>query len=403
MSGSDLRVIVIFLALCAGIGFFFFRTELQNLALDLLTPVASEPDPAHVAVYEKLKIKPLTPATAASPPVAAALKDLSDSLCDKIAIFKLSNEIAKLGERRAAANALLGYANACPNSEGELYAAANLLFAIGDYAAVVPIADKLVSQRPEVGQYYYLRAQVLSYLGRHREAAEDVSSAIALFDTLKIVSGGAFELLASAYAADGKPCQAMTAIQTYVYVDMTTRDTAAARKLISDYAAKGKCEAGYADGSEVIPRSSQGVTIVKVSINGVKGNFILDTGASVVTVDTAFADRAKIASKDARKIMAHTANGVAEAKLTTAALVELGKVRAENVSTAIISKPIGNGIDGLLGMSFLARAGSARAGAQRGKQYERQLALRFNRSGVCRGGGAGRCGCRAGWGRAWRR
>lgn len=358
MLGSDIRMVVIFLLICSGLG-FLFRYELQQLAFGpQKTPAKTQLvlDPSALgAVYEKLKIEPLSPEVSSSQPIAAALKELINSLCDKTAIFRLSNELAKLGERRIAANALLGFANACPNSEGELNAAANILFGMGDYAAVIPVVDRLVEQRPNIGQYYFLRGQALNYVGHPREAVEDISSAIALFDNIKLVSSQAFQILASAYAADGKFCQAMTAIQTYVYADAQTRDTAATRKLIADYAAKGKCEVGYAEGAEVIPRTKQDVTLAKVSINGVKGTFVVDTGASVVTVDTAFAEKAKITSQNSRKILTHTANGVAEATLTTAANIELGKVRAENISTAIISKPIGNGVDGLLGMSFLAR------------------------------------------------
>ena len=358
MSGSDIRMIVFFLLICSGLA-FVFRDEIRQLAsapaqAPAKPQVALDPE-ALRSVYVKLKIEPLSPDVSSSQPIAGALKDLINSLCDKTAIFRLSNELGKLGERRAAANALLGFANTCPNSEGELNAAANVLFGMGDYAAVVPVADKLIAQRPNVGQYYYVRGQALNYVGRSREAVEDISSAIALFDNIKLVSSQAFQLLASGYAADGKFCQAMTAIQTYVYADAQARDTAATRKLITDYAAKGKCDVGYAEGMEIVPRTRQDVTLAKVTINGVKGTFVIDTGASVVTVDSAFAEKAKVASQNSRKIITHTANGTAEATLTTAASVQMGKVRAENVSMAIISKPIGNGIDGLLGMSFLAR------------------------------------------------
>ena len=358
MSGSDIRVIVIFLLICSGLA-FVFRDEILQMA----SAPAKAPANAQVAldseglrsVYAKLKLTPLSPELSSSQPIAAALKDLINSLCDKTAVFRLSKELAKLGERRAAANALLGFADACPNSEGELSAAANVLFGMGDYAAVIPVADRLVAQRPNLGQYYYVRGQALNYVGRSREAVEDISSAIALFDNIKLVSSQAFQLLASAYAADAKFCQAMTAIQTYVYADAQKRDTAATRKLIGDYAAKGACDIGYAEGTEIVPRVRQDVTLAKVMINGVKGTFVIDTGASVVTVDAAFAEKAKVTSQNSRKIITHTANGTAEATLTTAGSVQLGKVRAENVSMAIISKPIGNGIDGLLGMSFLAR------------------------------------------------
>lgn len=365
MSRSDISTFVIFLVLCSGLA-YIFRSEVRQLIASIEKAPPTRPtnptsptvtlDPKAVqAVYDKLAIAPLDPQIASKQPVADALKGLINSICDKTAIFRLSNELTKLGELRPAANTLLGFASTCPNSEGELRTAANLLFNMGDYAAVVPVTDRILEQRSNVGQYYFLRGQALYHLGRSPEAVEDISSAIALFDNIRLVSSRAFELLASAYAADGKFCQAMTAIQTYVYADAQKRDTAAMRKLITGYADKGKCEVGYADGAEVVPRTKQDVTLARVSINGVAGTFVVDTGASVVTVDAAFAKKAKITSQNSRKVLTHTANGVTEATLTTSDSVELRKVRAENVSTAIISKPIGNGVDGLLGMSFLAR------------------------------------------------
>jgi aspartyl protease family protein len=358
MSGGDMRMIVIFLALSGGL-LFLFRGEVQQF---LSTPSKAPARPAAAlnpdalqAVYSKLKMEPLSPEITSSQPIARALRELIDAPCDKAAIFKLSTELVKIGERRTASKSLLGFANACPNSEGEINGAASILYGMGDYAAVLPLVDRLIEQRPNAGQYYMMRGEVLNYLGRSREAIEDITSGIALVEDMKRLSIQPFQLLASAYAADGKFCQAMTAIQTYVYADTVARDTASARVLISDYAAKGACNIGYAEGTEVIPRTRQDVTMAKVTINGVRGNFIIDTGASVVTVDADFAERAKITSKNSRKIMTHTANGVTQATLTSAAMVQLGKLRAENVSMAIISKPIGNGIDGLLGMSFLAR------------------------------------------------
>lgn len=363
----DSRVLTtaIFLVLCGALG-FIFRDELQKIiehergATRSTSTIPAgkkvEIDPTLLAaVYERLKLKPLTEEQAAGSDIRRALKDLTESACDKTAIFRLSNGLLEAGEKRAASDSLLGFAGACPNSEGELKAAANILYSVGNYASVVPIADKLVTQRPEVGDYYYLRAQAFVNLGRHEEAIDDYVSTIALFDDVKQARSEVFTGLAAAYATTSKYCQAMTAIQTYVYADIGTRDSAPARKLIDDYALKGNCETGYARGSHVIPRTQRDVIVAKVSVNGVKGTFVIDTGASMVSLDPAFAQKAKVGSENGRTIMIHTANGISKATLTTAARVELGKVSAENVSTTIVEKPFGGGIDGLLGMSFLAR------------------------------------------------
>lgn len=351
---------LIFVVLCGVLG-FLFRNEIRLLIAhpqsgpsSQISKVILDP-PKVAAVYERLKLKPLPDELAANDDIRRALKDLTESGCDKTAIFRLANAVFEAGEKRLASDAFLGFANSCPNSEGELNAAANMLYSMGDYAAVIPIADKLVSQRPEIGQYYYLRGQAFEATGKNEEAVRDYASAMGLVDDLKQVNDSVFTHLASSYAAIAKFCQAMTTIQTYVYADVATRDTAAARKLIDDYATKGKCELNYANGSETIPRTQQGVILANVSVNGARGRFVIDTGASLVAIDPAFAKKAKIKTENASTVVIHTANGIGKATLATAERVETGKVTAENVTVAINEKPFGGDIDGLLGMSFLAR------------------------------------------------
>jgi aspartyl protease family protein len=101
----------------------------------------------------------------------------------------------------------------------------------------------------------------------------------------------------------------------------------------------------------------KGVVMVKAEINGVRGLFILDTGATYVSVKSAFAGKAKIQEAGASEITLNTANGPTRAKLSKADKVALGKIEAVNVPVAvqIEDKGYGPGIDGLLGMSFLSR------------------------------------------------
>lgn len=104
-------------------------------------------------------------------------------------------------------------------------------------------------------------------------------------------------------------------------------------------------------------RGQQQVVTVKAEINGVQGTFILDTGASYLTVRRSFAERAKIPA-GASETTLMTANGQAKAKLSKADKVALGKLEAKCVPVAIQDgdgKSYAAGIDGLLGMTFLSR------------------------------------------------
>lgn len=100
------------------------------------------------------------------------------------------------------------------------------------------------------------------------------------------------------------------------------------------------------------------VITVKAEINGVKGNFILDTGATYVTIKSTFNDKANVPVKDAHEVTLLTANGPAKGLLSHADRVALGGLAATNVPIVVQKtdeRSYGAAIDGLLGMSFLSR------------------------------------------------
>ncbi|MBV9568316.1 MAG: clan AA aspartic protease [Hyphomicrobiales bacterium] len=98
--------------------------------------------------------------------------------------------------------------------------------------------------------------------------------------------------------------------------------------------------------------------MVKVEINGAAGFFILDTGASFVSVQQDFAQRAHLRIEPGSKMTLHTANGDTSGILSQADFIKLGDLTSKNVPIVIQSsteKLYGKSIDGLLGLSFLCR------------------------------------------------
>ena len=92
--------------------------------------------------------------------------------------------------------------------------------------------------------------------------------------------------------------------------------------------------------------------------NGVRGTFILDTGATFVSLNEAFAQKAKVQIDQDSKVRMHTANGIADAKRGRASTVQLRSLQAKDVAVIIhenVRGSFGEGVDGLLGMSFLSR------------------------------------------------
>jgi aspartyl protease family protein len=93
-------------------------------------------------------------------------------------------------------------------------------------------------------------------------------------------------------------------------------------------------------------------------INGQRGVFLLDTGASYVTLKQSFARRAGITVDAGRVVRLKTANGVTSAQRGVADSIQIRDARARDVSVVVqpdSQAAYGDRVDGLLGMSFLAR------------------------------------------------
>jgi clan AA aspartic protease (TIGR02281 family) len=135
-------------------------------------------------------------------------------------------------------------------------------------------------------------------------------------------------------------------------------DSAQSKTLIADYSTKGKCSAGEVmDDSFPIQRRGD-VILVDVMVNGVKGRFVFDTGATWVSMSRAFADKAKVTIDAESTVKLFTANGMADGTRGRAKLMQLKTVKATDVPLIVQKDQKGNygeGVDGLLGMSFLSR------------------------------------------------
>jgi aspartyl protease family protein len=164
--------------------------------------------------------------------------------------------------------------------------------------------------------------------------------------------------MAGAYAALKQFCEATAPINQWVAIDPATRDTSQTQKIVADYERQGNCVSSTEPRAERFPLPARkGIVTVRAEINGVRGSFAIDTGATYVAVKSAFARRAKISEAGASDITLSTANGQASAKLSRADKVTLGRLEAIDVPVAVQDddKSYGASIDGLLGMSFLSR------------------------------------------------
>ena len=98
--------------------------------------------------------------------------------------------------------------------------------------------------------------------------------------------------------------------------------------------------------------------MAEATLNNVTGLFILDTGASLVSVTKSFANRANIAANSENRITLQTANGLTDGLLAAANSIQVGNAYSTFVPVVVVDDAklqTNDNIAGLLGMSFLSR------------------------------------------------
>jgi aspartyl protease family protein len=293
-------------------------------------------------------------------PLRKQLEELGREPCDQKAIMTLGQALDREGYRREGAAAHIRFSQLCGGYAPSLRAAANLLLNLSDYAGAASVASELITTEPYRDNGYYLRALADEKLGQYRKAIDDYSTAIELFGDKSHISSVGYEGLARAYDKVGRPCDAAASIETWVSANPARRETSQSRSMIRSYQMKGSCRESSSPKEEVfvVSRPNNSVTL-HVAVNGVVGNFILDTGATFVAMKASFAQRAKVEIDLDSSLKLNTANGIVDAKGGLARSIQLRSLRALDVSVVVqqdIKGLYGPNIDGLLGMSFLSRS-----------------------------------------------
>lgn len=108
---------------------------------------------------------------------------------------------------------------------------------------------------------------------------------------------------------------------------------------------------------------SRGHFMTTAVVNGASIQFLLDTGATSVTISSDDARRANVKYSSADRRMIQTANGVVVGYSVKFDTVRVGEITLNNVDGMVME---GNslGRHGLLGMSFLSRTDMRREGDQ---------------------------------------
>jgi clan AA aspartic protease (TIGR02281 family) len=294
------------------------------------------------------------------PHIYKSLDELVREPCDRKAIVSLGEVLRKDGYRREAANAHVRFSETCQGGHPQsLQVATNILLDLSDYATAAAVATMYIALLPFDNNGYFLRAVAHDRGGEPRKAIDDYITAIELFGDKSKISSVGYIGLARNYDRIGQFCDAALTIQTWIALNPARNETSQTRTMIVGYMAKGGCAVEEKRNEVVIPITRRGdVVTVSVVVNGVTGNFIVDTGATFVMLTHGFAQKASADVDQNSIIKITTANGVADAKRGRAKTIRLRTLESKDVPIVVHANPketFGGRYDGLLGMSFLSR------------------------------------------------
>lgn len=322
-------------------------------------PVPSpKPDPTtrFKDVYEALGISPLPASFETTKNASKLLDQLRREPCDKEVIEPLAQLMVEAGFPRDGAKSALKFGEKCGQTDNLLELAYAAFTRIGDYAAAFGVGETMVKLDQANGRYRFLRGTASERLKNYTAALSDFVSTLELFNDLANVAPSEFYRVSRMYDALGRPCDAITPLEMYLSYDVAGRQTQQISRMITEYAGKGNCRATYATGaSRIIVGPSN---VIDVVINGAKGRMIVDTGASMVSITPDFAARARILPDESNPITFQVVGGKIQSAPGSAQLIEVGAARAANVPVAVSTgnnAAFGAQVDGLLGMTFLAR------------------------------------------------
>jgi clan AA aspartic protease (TIGR02281 family) len=231
-----------------------------------------------------------------------------------------------------------------------------LLLELSDYSGAVTVASDLINLEPLYDNGYYLRALAHDGSGLAEKALDDYVTTLELVGDKDRIFSTPYFNMARLYEKLGRFCDAVLPIEAWVSLN-PKHDTSQTRTIIANYMTKGRCATGTRGSAEAftVPRLNNVVNL-PVTINGIRGTFILDTGATFVSLKNGFAQKAGVEVDQESIVRLRTANGIVDGKRGRAQTIQLRSLVAKDVPIVVqAGGAYGDGIDGLLGMSFLSR------------------------------------------------
>jgi tetratricopeptide (TPR) repeat protein len=153
------------------------------------------------------------------------LDQLQREPCDSVAFGSLATLMEDAGYPREAAKGLESYNRECTQSDEMLEAAYSAYTRVGDHKAAVRVADELVKSDFGNKDYRFWRGNAHEHARDYKAALADYISTLELFPDLSAVAASQFYQVSLMYDKIGKPCEAISPLETYLSYNVNERQT----------------------------------------------------------------------------------------------------------------------------------------------------------------------------------
>jgi aspartyl protease family protein len=270
-------------------------------------------------------------------------------LCDRMAVLSRCNDMILSNNARSCINLSDRFFERCGEYD-QLHNYRNTAArSLSEWKIAMDSANKLVELYPLGANPHFIRAQTYSEMGDFAAAISEYEQTLTLMPE-EIQTP--FEL-ANLYQRINQPCAGIPPLEQYSYLHPNEAQNA--ENMLSVLYKNPHCAEMQGKGKAKIRMNKQGSAIFsKVTINNhQQGNFIVDTGATLVTLSKSFANRLKLDYAGWPKMLTQTANGIGVAYRGYVDSISVEGLEARHIEIAI-TEEIGTS-DGLLGLSFLNR------------------------------------------------
>ncbi len=331
-----LLIFLVFLILF-GVG-SFFRNEIVNLVTSLDESTKSENQVIYnlsPSLAEKLTLEP----------------------CDSQIHRKVIKYLRKADQSRALADLTWKWSAECKLDKSKvssyLLEATTNYRSIGETGKAKLAAERLVERLPQSGQARMQLAANLMNLDQYEEAAEQYTWVFQLIRPSSIAYSIYHQAINSLEQL-GRGCEAIDLYRLMLRQRNpgNSEDVEARIDILQN---KFICGSSTSEPIRIATKNGK-VSFIKVSINGVEGEFVFDTGASITSVSLDFANKSGLKLNPKMKVKIQTANGSSYAFNSHSRKIQVENVDMGSGQIIVLQNRGSLGkYDGLLGMNIISR------------------------------------------------